>query len=70
RRADKLIERRARLPAIGDEEQRRRRQGHTQSHACLFVITGLVPLIPLKLARPSPPDRDCRDKPGNDEATD
>jgi len=32
----------------------------------LHVITGLVPVIPIKLERRVSPDRDGRDKPGHD----
>jgi hypothetical protein len=32
-----------------------------------IVITGLVPVIPINVARPCQGHRDCRDKPGNDE---
>jgi len=34
---------------------------------CFVVITGLVPVISLRLAMPRPLYRDCRDKPGNDD---
>src|SRR5438128_2388947 len=32
-----------------------------------FVITGLVPVISIHMARPCQGVRDCRDKPGNDD---
>jgi hypothetical protein len=31
------------------------------------VMTGFVPVIPIGVALPCPLNRDCRDKPGNDE---
>jgi hypothetical protein len=41
------------------------------SDNCFFVITGLVPVIPIHMARRCQDYRDCRDKPwdkpGNDE---
>jgi len=35
-------------------------------HALSFVVAGLVPASPLRYALHCPPDRDRRDKPGDD----